>query len=103
MESKTTVGPWVILPQSGEKEGFCIAEKSCNWDICTIRTSHAPTPEQATANANLIAAAPELLAALEQLARESFVHCDDHRKELREAYSNAKKAISKAKGEAQNG
>mgnify|MGYP006357519355 CR=1 FL=1 len=64
--SKHTPGPWAISPTSRPETEFSVADTSgmiiCRFDrwICDAE------PEQ-DANARLIAAAPELLAALQAL------------------------------------
>ena len=58
-QAQHTDGPWVVFPAPGLDIG------SISWGFvasCTLR----PSPEEMKANAALIAAAPDLLAALEQ-------------------------------------
>jgi len=58
-QAQHTDGPWVVFPAPGLDIG------STSWGFvasCTLR----PSPEEMKANAALIAAAPDLLAALEQ-------------------------------------
>ena len=60
MKAQHTPGPWVVFPAPGLDIG------SISWGFvasCTLR----PSPEEMKANAALIAAAPELLAALEAI------------------------------------
>jgi hypothetical protein len=59
-----TPGPWSKPRNMINDQGLYVADPSGNWDICTITLSHAPTAEQAHANARLIAAAPAMLDAL---------------------------------------
>lgn len=95
---KHTQGPWKIIDINYhpyiEKDGF---------EVCQLfRTAFLNDDysediefENAKANANLIAAAPELLEALEQLL-DCVINPDNFD---RIVISDAQKAISKAKGE----
>ena len=90
--NKHTPGPWKApKPTIGDSNCLYIGEKTGNWDICVINTTTAPTPKQAKANARLIAAAPDLLEALEQLTAV----CNYQYKGTA-AYNQALEAVRKA-------
>lgn len=107
METKHTPGEWVNPKLAPED----VARESDYTSICTM-SSGVWNDEERMANARLIAAAPDLLAALE-LCLEELDSCDhefegthycgrcdsaiDRSHEIRE---KATKAIAKAKGEA---
>ena len=90
--TKHTPGPWVIDKDSHH---INIRPEGQGYLLATIATFWAETEENThEANARLIAAAPDLLAALEQ-ANEMLKYiggCQD-------TVDKASKAISKAKGE----
>lgn len=101
MSGKYTPGPWRIEP---DFQGFIIVGRPkwgairCGvegeWDVAEIDTDG----EDDEANAHLIAAAPELLEALEGLLDLSSESGEIDR---RLAFKDARAAIAKAKGEAQ--
>ncbi len=98
--SKHTPGPWSVFTrdgyatyiratnEGGKTDTFVIASCEC----ATIR-KYFPTRVEAEANARLISAAPELLAAL-----KNFVDVDYYTE--RERLAIARAAIAKATGEA---
>ncbi|WP_123138887.1 hypothetical protein [Enterobacter genomosp. O] len=101
---KHTPGPWFIKPvsnatvegnlniiqtESSTGKGYHVSY-SASWDDNEV------TKLEAQANANLIAAAPDLLEALQELI--FLYEHDEGCKELTE-YKRAKTAISKALGE----
>ena len=100
--SKHTPGPWVI-GESAAMDGKICIDTALPYpnpklpgpsEICVLLPIGIPgnMHEEAHANARLIAAAPELLEALEAFVRAiapSFVDC----------HADAVKAIAKAKGE----
>ena len=91
-----TPGPWTIL------EGFISARFSDGevYDICDPRCAPA-TPDlvgEMEANADLIAAAPDLLAALEGMREELRNY--SYRQHLADWVDRADAAIAKARGRA---
>lgn len=93
---KYTKGPWVFEARSYK----CIVSKPgegyITRDVCRMDGSTMSALAQ-EANARLIAAAPELLDALERLA--DLYDTDEGCRSLPE-YREARAAIAKAKGEA---
>jgi hypothetical protein len=93
-----TPGPWTYKLDNDSPVNF------------EITTAHAPTSivsgcgccdspwVSSEADARLIAAAPELLEALEEIVKEYYENPDNGRT-LRWAIDGAKEAIAKAKGE----
>ena len=97
-EFKGTKQSWIV---SEDVTGVCVfTERDL---IC--RTHNKPTKAGAEANARLIAAAPELLGALQRLtnicSQEAITDRDSFYKEFDEAVAEAKKTINKALGEEQ--
>lgn len=98
-QSKHTPGPWKtdLEKHDAPHQDIKISSPHMLGEICRVwqdDACHDNNPEQ-IANARLIAAAPELLEALEDLASESvetFAHWPDLKKQV---YA----AITKAKGE----
>jgi hypothetical protein len=84
-------GPWATYVDSAH-DGW-IADADGNLIACAVRN------ENMQANARLIAAAPDLLAALEWWqAQMRDDNCDDMGKLLDEMSAKAHAAIAKAKG-----
>lgn len=107
MNTKHTPGPW---SQSHRKSGngYSTTEVYCaaGQTIATLAWYPVPTPTGTTtsreANARLIAAAPDLLAALQDLFGAELEKCmafDGHDDQM-EAVERARAAIAKATGEA---
>jgi hypothetical protein len=98
--SKHTKGPWQILPEEADKDYIRIRGTVCGG---RYKVANVPTPTYAgvhprelaetCANAALIAAAPELLAALENIINAY----DAPNKSLAAPIADARKARSKAK------
>ena len=92
-EAKHTPGPWLADGASvyEERDDFSV--------ICNFWSSSLPEWE---ANARLIAAAPDLLEALEQLVIEydDVELANAEPSSLTAAFNAARAAIAKAKGEA---
>ena len=89
--TKFTKGPWKV-----EECGCCIdTGASCRYmsDYCGQNFPQ----EELEANANLIASAPEMYAALERLARVAAVELTGKRDDVLE---QAQSALAKARGEA---
>lgn len=106
-QEKHTPGPWKQHPDYPwiiKEDNAPISEDGVS--ICNT-TGHPdsgffPTPSEARANARLISAAPELLAALQDLKRElilSNVDPDYIESHFRKSINNAEAAISKAIGD----
>ena len=92
MSNKSTPGPWEVNG-SGEYE-------ICELDTVTITANHDISddgPERVMADARLIAAAPDLLAALEELSEyiDGYFDMDQLGNER---LASARAAIAKAKG-----
>ena len=64
--SKHTPGPWVVFDDHPDKACFHIREDNCFDEIATIYRYQC-NPRNTLADARLIAAAPDLLEALEEL------------------------------------
>lgn len=92
--SKHTPGPWAIEKES---ESHSIVNRSFEGDEWCIAEVYKQT-DMAIANANLIAAAPDLLEALNKLLDKAYKqNFNDAYPEIVEA---AELAIAKARGEA---
>lgn len=99
-----TPGPWFAeqpgisgVNVSAEKSGVGIAW--CGTNSIFGRESHVISTAEARANACLIATAPELLEALEELIKAiNFVHPEAH-EAVAAAEQKARAAIAKAKEE----
>lgn len=95
-EAKHTPGPWETYHECGDEsvlgpDGFMVADCA----IFSLRPG-APTVERCRANARLIAAAPDMLAALRALVPADF---DQHPDDFTEEWHAARAAIAKATGE----
>ena len=87
-KSKHTPGPWRVDPESEEAYDIMAGERRIVAQVLTQRDDATV----ATVNARLIAAAPELLEALEAAEKE-LQELDDS-----DALFMARAAIAKAKG-----
>lgn len=99
MTTKHTEGPWAVSPENPKiikpADQFGMASNVIIGSAAGHPNSgFFPTDEEAVANARLIAAAPELLAALEGLLAVSV---DTTSEELL-AMMAAREAIAKARG-----
>ena len=96
MTQKHTPGPWVIagsLVLAGSNKSICQIDGA-------IQVGKPATEEERKANARLIAATPDLLAALQrcsQLFRKIRDDFEDPRHECREGIRIIEAAIAKAK------
>ena len=97
-QSKATAGPWAIGLETDEESAQIITAEG--WHLATV--AHDPV----MANARLIAAAPDLLAALEGLSgllNDRPEDCYDadggQTEELRQQLRTARAAIARARGE----
>lgn len=107
--SKHTPGPWVLIPAGDEWSSGRIAtiepkpETMIDTNFWTVAEVNYRRDEHA-ANANLIAAAPDLLAACEEFRNvlRSKVRNSQYSEEYAEAFYQAEKkmdqAIARAKG-----
>ncbi len=88
-ETKHTPGPWNI---DSMKAGSWFVSTGNDWSVCSRLSTVEHMEQQSYANARLIAAAPELLAALKIL-------CDDdasyHGNEIRIACNSHGEAIER--------
>jgi hypothetical protein len=108
MNAKHSPGPWRrtnLTVHTVAPEGALVLARVLESGVETLAAS---TPEQATANANLIAAAPELLAALEDASRALDVLEEEHAPlapsgngccVICDARIKARVAIARAKGQ----
>jgi len=91
--SKHTLGPWVVFDDHPDKVCFHIREDNRFDEIATIYR-YRGNPRDTLADARLIAAAPELLEALEALVLDESKEYIPTR-----LWDAARAAIAKAKGE----
>ena len=93
-ETNHTPGPWQVDNNIGRKSEMGIVADEAPCIIAIIHGAKKNEwPTTAGANARLIAAAPELLAALEALA-----DCPDYRHINTHEMNSARAAIAAAKG-----
>ena len=97
MTQPHTPGPWHVEQQN---EGRPLIRSEDGTEICEVigETFDEYAEEEREATAQLIAAAPELLAALVDLVRS--VNCSDRSSWLHDEAEKARAAIVKAQGEA---
>ena len=88
--SKATPGPWVHYDDSHDGKTNRHEIVAMGKTVCRIYLS---VPEEDAANARLIAAAPNLLAALKALVPIDF---DEHPQEFAPEWHAARAAIAKA-------
>lgn len=96
MNTKFTKGPWFAEQTIERYDVFldiCAEDSSVVSDVGV----NGATEEQRRANAALIASAPELYEALEQIAA---LYIDDRSSAMHKALCIANKALKKARGEA---
>jgi hypothetical protein len=94
MEAKHTQGPW----SRSNPRGLTIngPPDRTGWVLTVAHVADRPDEKQALADACLIAAAPDLLAALEDIVQASDANDGDS---LMHAIQAAQTIIAKAKGE----
>jgi hypothetical protein len=111
-KAKHTRGPWKVFEPTRERP----SRISVSTESGLVDIYDAPLTRETEANARLIAAAPDLLEALEALMDHPHAHLEDHIYEIREREGEGwegeavkswgativkvKAAIAKAKGEA---
>ena len=103
---KYTSGPWCVINSEERKKIFGDEDTNCSGlTIITNDYDDDPSiiaevpewvPGEGNSDANLIAAAPDLLEALEELARFEFDNFAQHVSVI----DKARAAIAKAKGKA---
>lgn len=91
-DTKFTPGPWLLMDYNADETfpRWCVVPKSCIGTIAHVQVSEA--------NANLIAAAPDLYGALER-AEYTLRQYGMRPEFYREASSEARAALAKARGE----
>jgi len=99
---KHTPGPWKIQalgarPGYPDWKSFCVRSESTNVHIATVGNVDRYYEGREEANARLIAAAPDLLSALEWACSQQAV-LEMCGKETADWYGPAKAALEKAKG-----
>jgi hypothetical protein len=90
-----TPGPWHA--EIGPQGGYVISDDERGHTIC-LRSPWPMRMGESEANARLIAAAPELLAALEEVDRWRMQSLDMMPPEIRGAWMRAHAAIAKSQG-----
>lgn len=89
--SEYTKGPWVNVG------GWVDAKDKKDGVICSLGAVDRKDETTSNANANLIAAAPDLMEACEEFVRK----CESGEVRSKRSYQQMKAAISKAKGDNQ--
>ncbi|KKN17933.1 hypothetical protein LCGC14_0960790 [marine sediment metagenome] len=93
-----TPGPWLLgSEQSRDEYALCVNRKTISGRIDSVaRACSMDSPEEAEANARLIAAAPNLLIALEKLVAAD--NCNYEAQTMRNSgyFDLARTAIAKA-------
>lgn len=98
METKFTKGPYNM---ERVHNGWVFSGLDGAYDICVIRDCNGDRNGQNTANANLIAAAPDLYAALDMLQANlaEYIAINNLGAMLNQDMVNAISALKKARGE----
>jgi len=98
METKFTQGPWSFEYDGNSMFLEIDAYRGDDvFTVCEIETwIDEPDNSEVLANANLIAAAPDLYDALEKLMSWQVTHVNEWHNS---AYDNAVRALAKARGE----
>lgn len=99
-ETKHTPGPWIL---EGPWAGFCNIRRADNGEMVMSLSAPGPefgdrehSPEEKEANANLMAAAPELLDACKAMFKQFKIMTTDG--DGLDALGKAYEAIEKAEG-----
>ena len=92
MENKHTPGPWHIGVRQPNSDKFIYGPNGSEVANCDRQTNF---PHENEANARLIAAAPELLGALQICSAELFAQCGDNARAM-QYVKQARQAIAKA-------
>lgn len=105
MKHTHTPAPWAILdrPETSLPDSRTLTHISNGAHIvCTLGSTRSDGSQNHSANARLIAAAPELLSALNLLLDKLHAHCPGllDCEYTGDAITKAEMAIAKAKGEA---
>jgi hypothetical protein len=83
MQSKHTPGPWTVRPATGEGDNIvttlATSGARINTRLFEITADANPTPADQKANARLIARAPEMYEALNEIADLLTTHPDARR------------------------
>jgi hypothetical protein len=87
-----TAGPWKLLPYGDNECDVCGRDNSL---VCILREGDTSPDDDWQSDANLISAAPDLLAACEEL----LIYLGDWDDMDNDTCAAARKAIAKAKGE----
>ena len=99
-DTKHTQGPWKVLEHARGRGRTCVTTSNgapISAVICEIDTKSVATDDATRlANANLIAAAPELLNALKELCADKYLADPINADRMK----NARAAISKVEGNA---
>ena len=91
MKTQHTPGPWSVKPLENDPLDLLNPSKNGSWIISETNDiiSHVGFPANEQANARLIAAAPELLAALEKISANAAESPEWIRRVAQEAISKA--------------
>lgn len=106
-KEKFTPGPWVVGSEGNGSCDYIYCDDVMGSAIATVRMEYTIIPyEQKVANAKLIAAAPDMYAALEELLDSesvsifsSAMESDSWKLDLKEWEVRARSALAKARGE----
>lgn len=98
-ERKWTKGPWVVDTPIGEDLPWVNAECNHTLDENGVEQYMSVSGSCGMANARLIAAAPELYEALEDLFKELTLGDFELPSSLKPEIAQAAKALAKARGE----
>jgi hypothetical protein len=98
--AKFTPGPWEARPMGAYNKGFDIYSEGVRPSAGKIAHVPATETKPVKANALLIAAAPELLAALQTIVESLADEDEEGLIEHVEPMIAARRAIAKARGEA---